>query len=520
MVASLLALGEVAQAQPEGSMVPPVEELPSTEPAAEPPVPIDDPVPTAAPVAPMPPPVAPPVVVVAVPTEPPPVAAPARAGGLRFGSYGRVHAGSDLRGGKPEPVGVVAYRPRVVEPSYLELDFGYDHVTPSGRALRTVATLAFDDTLFHASGEFDAQPALRNLFAEAELGAGATAWVGSRMYRGDDIYLLDTWPLDDQNTLGGGARVRRGRLDARAHVGWNRLANDFQFQEIDVADPAQGATTVTQLNRQRTVASATVGVGLLEGGPTALSARATAHAEVHHLPSGTRERDDGSPQALPSDTGVLVGAELSLWGLADSEAEAAHTTRHLNLFVRYARGLAAFDELRPPTSFDDELRTQRASELLLGAGGNWDHRLGTVTLGYLTRRFVDADRNTADLDDGWEHVVAVRPLARVPVGGAGPSPLSVGADLSYQVRFARGPSATTGLIADAAIAQVAPMVVWSPMGPSAFARPQLRLVYRAAYLNDAARDAYVPDDPRGAHAWVHYLGLQAEWWFNSSTYGP
>ena len=24
------------------------------------------------------------------------------------------------------------------------------------------------------------------------------------MYRGDDIYLLDYWPLDDQNIVGGG----------------------------------------------------------------------------------------------------------------------------------------------------------------------------------------------------------------------------------------------------------------------------------------------------------------------------
>jgi hypothetical protein len=66
--------------------------------------------------------------------------------------------------------------------------------------------------------------------------------------------------------------------------------------------------------------------------------------------------------------------------------------------------------------------------------------------------------------------------------------------------------------------QIAPMVVYSPMGPSAYDRPQLRLVYRAAHLNDGALDLYVPDDPRHAHSWVHFLGVQAEWWFNSSTY--
>jgi hypothetical protein len=43
-------------------------------------------------------------------------------------------------------------------------------------------------------------------------------------------------------------------------------------------------------------------------------------------------------------------------------------------------------------------------------------------------------------------------------------------------------------------------------------------VYRAAHLNEAARDLYVPMDPRHEHEWVHFLGVQAEWWFNSSTY--
>ena len=56
------------------------------------------------------------------------------------------------------------------------------------------------------------------------------------------------------------------------------------------------------------------------------------------------------------------------------------------------------------------------------------------------------------------------------------------------------------------------------MGPSAFDRPQLRLVYRAAFLNDAALGLYAEDDPRRDHALVHYLGVQAEWWFNSSSY--
>ena len=66
--------------------------------------------------------------------------------------------------------------------------------------------------------------------------------------------------------------------------------------------------------------------------------------------------------------------------------------------------------------------------------------------------------------------------------------------------------------------QIAPMIVYSPMGPSGYDRPQLRLVYRAAFLNDAAIDLFVPGDPRRDHQTTHFLGFQCEWWFNSTTY--
>jgi hypothetical protein len=60
------------------------------------------------------------------------------------------------------------------------------------------------------------------------------------------------------------------------------------------------------------------------------------------------------------------------------------------------------------------------------------------------------------------------------------------------------------------------MIVYSPFGVGSYDRPAFRLVYRAAHLNRGARDLYPLDDARRDRAWVHYLGLQAEWWFNSS----
>ena len=85
--------------------------------------------------------------------------------GFRFGSYGRVLAGdrSARRQARRDRDRRARHR-AIVEPSYLELDTSYGFTTEQGLKLRPVITLAFDGTLFHDTGEFDAHPALRNMY--------------------------------------------------------------------------------------------------------------------------------------------------------------------------------------------------------------------------------------------------------------------------------------------------------------------------------------------------------------------
>jgi len=522
-VVGIVTLARIANAQPDDPEHPADDQPVPDQPPAPEPAPAPEPTPAPAPPAPPAPKaeIARPATTPTPAPEPAPVElAPSKDLGFRFGSYGRVLAGSDLRGGKPEPANIVAHGPRIVESSYLELDFSYGADAPNGMRLRPVITLAFDGTLFHDTGNFDAQPALRNLFLEAQMSRHLTAWVGSKMYRGDDIYLFDYWPLDDQNTVGGGVVFRKSEgdlpsgdvLELAGHVGFNRLEepSEFQFQQIEVPDPEQGARTIVQLNRQRIVASATATYLLIDR-PESANFKLKAHGEFHALGDGTRERrTDGTFEDLPSDTGYLVGAELGTFGYAPAKL---NYRRHLNVFARYARGLAAFDELAPPTSFGSDLKSHHASELTFGASGNWDHARGNLLIGALSRRFVDADANVTDFDDGWEYAIDARPLANLGKG------VFAGADVSYQARFPRGLNPVTQRAEDPAVFQFAPMLVFSPMGPSGYDRPQLRLVYRAAHFNQAARDLFVDQDPRQGYRWTYFLGVQAEWWFNSSTYG-
>lgn len=420
-------------------------------------------------------------------------------GGLSVGSYGRVVIGTDLRGGTPEQPRVVAHPPRVVEGSYLELDLYYDFDAVDGLAARAVITPAVAGEPFHFTGQFDAAIALRNAYVEATLRDVAAVWVGSRNYRGDDIYLLDVWPLRDYNAIGGGARWWRGPWRLSGHVGAHRLLDPFQHQLVEVPDPVVGSATIEQLDRQRLVASVT---------PAYVGARykAELHADVHVLGAGRRRRPDNTIEELPDDTGWSVGAQVGTWGVAGASS-------HANLFVRYARGLAAYDELDVPAGLGPDKRARGASELALGLSAHADAAYGGAIAGALVRRFVDADGNADDNDDGWEAVADVRPYAAWFRGS-----LQVAADLSVQRRWPRGVSPVRLEPVTPTILAVAPMIILSPAGARAFARPHLRLVYRAAHLDAGARDQYPVEDPRRRRAWVHFLGLQAEWWFHSSSY--
>ena len=173
---------------------------------------------------------APAVAPVTVPNNP-------NAGHFEFGSYGRVRVAMDGRGGTGRQANIIAHGSRIDEESYAELELRREDTyqlggpgTPEIKS-KVVATLALFPPFFHFSGNPMQQIAVRNLFAQGTYGP-YTMWAGARMYRGDDIYLLDWWPLDNQNTLGGGAGIKLGDTSLAAHVGMQRLDNPYQFQQI------------------------------------------------------------------------------------------------------------------------------------------------------------------------------------------------------------------------------------------------------------------------------------------------
>jgi maltoporin len=400
------------------------------------------------------------------------------------------------------PANVVSHGPRLEELPYLELDLGYVLERPDALSFRVLSTVAFLEDLFHYSGKFEAKVALRNLFAEAThvLTSHLSLWVGSRMVRGDDIYLLDYWPLDNLNTLGGGIGLAFGRTRVQLHVGVNRLDDAFQLQRVLVPNPRFGTEEVTVLDRQRTVVSLKATRELPEVA-RALSLKLSLYGEAHALPSGTRLKDL-EREELPSDVGWVAGLQLGAWGFGEHS--------FANLWARVAGGLAAYGELAVPFGLDPEKRAAGAREAVVALSGNYERRFLGLMLGGYVRYFRDADTAASDPDDGWEYVAVARPhlfLGRF---------FQQAFELSLQARRPNGldPETQTHLMPRVFRFSVLPTLSWDR---GTYTRPQIRAVYTVSYLDSSARQMFPLEDPRRGRAVCHFLGLQAEWWYNSSS---
>jgi len=461
----------------------------------------------------------------ASPTPPEPARAPDPAqppptGSFQFGSYGRVIAATDARGGPGRDVDIVAHGSRLDESNYVELELRREDTWKVTKAAtRIVATLAVGNPIFHYNGEFDVKMAVRNLYIEEKglISPDLTVWVGSRMYRGDDIYLLDYWPLDNLNTLGAGARYQATeRLTLAAHGGVSQPKGIFFKQDVQRPSPVNGfgAYTVNILDRQKFIGSfkATYSSQGQGGG----GFKAVGYGEVHALPAGQKETDPGVFASLPGDNGYVLGLQ---GGLSTRERNI-----HFNAFLRYARGIAAFGEFSTPFSLSLDQTSSGAHEVLAAMGGNWERGPFGVMVGGYVRSFRNASPDL-DYDDVDEVIIALRPhLFFGDVGG-------IALEYSQQVQQ-RGilsiPGANPGGVppaespvgpAKGVVTRIGFIPFLSPAGRGDFSRPQIRVIYVVSVRSDGARSFYAQDDIFNLRSVEHFFGVGAEWWFNTSNGG-
>jgi len=452
--------------------------------------------------------------------EPPPPAdgpkdpnqPPGFADGFHFGSYGRVIAGGDATGRAGRDADIVARGSRLDESNYAELELRReDYWKKTGAYTRIVATAAFANPMFHYNGQFDAKLALRNLYIE-ETGLGAkglSIWAGSRMYRGDDIYLLNFWPLDNLNTIGGGLGYAFGearRTTLRVHAGLNQPTDPYYRQSV-LRSPAHnqfGDTEVALLDRQKLISSLklthTWPVGE-QGG-----VKGILYGEFHYVPGGQREVESKVYEDVPKDKGFVAGGQVTYF--------TGKRSTYVTVTGRYARGLAAYGELNAPRQLRADRTAGGAYELLVTASGNWEKGPFAVMAGGYYRQFRNASKSL-DFDDVNEGIGIVRPT----VWFGEKFGLSVEGSFQAQQRgvtWETAPGVFKPVLGKVGRVGIIPFA--TPGGRGHFQRPHIYLIYLLTARDGGARSLYASDDVFARRKIDHFIGLGAEWWFGSTSY--
>lgn len=434
--------------------------------------------------------------------------------GFFFGSNGRAVAGTNPDLSAPRDADIVRWGSRLDETTYLQMDVQRQDYWPStGATTRGVVLLAVQGPIFHYNNDWNIRMAVRNLFVEErDLGEkGLSVWIGSRMYRGDYSDLLDFWPLDWLNTVGGGVRYELpSKLTYFAvHGGVNQPNTRFFFQAVD-REPSlnrPGMTPVNILDRQRILSSFKVS-HTIPTGPKS-SVKGVLYGEAHATPSGEREKDEETPgvnEDLPADSGYVVGVQLS--------AYTEKNKNHMHLFVRYAGGMAAFGELGTPSQLGPDGTSAGARDLRV----TWSGNLETGPLGLMVAGYVRSFRNASpefDDDDLDEGIVMARPhfYIRDWVG--------VAAEASYQAQQRGGvpppadpvgePSSPAESSHRASVVRFGLMPFLNAAGKGDLLRPQFRLIWLATRRDEGAKALYPRDDVFSRRNWEHFIGLAVEW---------
>ncbi|WP_437320971.1 carbohydrate porin [Sorangium sp. So ce385] len=449
------------------------------------------------------------------PSTPPP---PAESG-FFFGAVSRAVAATDAELGPGRDADIVLRGSRLDESTFIQLDLErQDYWESTGATTRAAVRLVVDAPVLHYNNArpWNVNMSVRNAFVEErDLGVkGLSVWIGSRLYRGDNAELLDFWPLDWLNALGGGVRydLPSKKTYFAAHAGVNRPLTPYYLQTVERAPALNqpGTANVNLLDRQRLItsfkASHTVPVGEKGG------VKGILYGELHQLPSGTRETAEaGVIERLPRDSGYVIGAQISPFTGVDNG--------HLHLFLRYAGDLAAHGEFGAPSQPAPDGTASGAHELMFTLSGNYETgKLGLMAAGYV-RSFRNASEtfDFADLDEG---IFVVRPHYYIRDWGG------IAVEGSYQAQR-RGrvpppadpaaPGAHPGASHhSASLVRFGLVPFLNAAGKGDFKRPQFRFIWLVTRRDEGAKALYPQDDVFSKRTWEHFFGLNVEWIFKAS----
>lgn len=344
--------------------------------------------------------------------------------------------------------------------------------------------------------------ALPELFAEAKniLGSPWTVWVGARLFRGDDIHLIDQFYFDDHSSQGFGIKYKNTQFAIMfpGSVDTSSSLPPYFYLNIVNGSPVLGL-------RNRSVYILEHSIFVREGTVKLLG-------EYQRLASGSHS-DTTSELNYPADFGYVIGVkykrnftnripgsfyDMSLRfgaGIANGgdgggsktfltyggpnlttknfkDARSVATTASVlynisshysvNAYAIFTNSRGASDSLNKAADYRGRQLFNRKTDFAIGARGTW----------YIKNWFhLLHELNFASRKDGTQEAAQL-------------------------IKFSIAPTLVPNGKRD----------VWS--------RPHFRLVYSVARYNKfAAENLYSPYLAQtGSKRWGHYFGIKTEWW--------
>ena len=344
--------------------------------------------------------------------------------------------------------------------------------------------------------------ALPELFAEARniMGTPWSLWVGARLFRGDDIHIIDHFYFDDHSSQGFGIQYRNTQFSIMLPAAVDTTSSLPPYFYLNIVN---GTPTLGLRNRSVYIVEHTLP---FEGGNLKLM------GEYHRLAKATLA-DSVAGLSYPADFGYVLGIKYK-----------KNLSTHLpgSFFdgsLRYGSGIANGGDGGGSKSFltygGPDLETQSfgnawsvavTSSLLWNISNHYS--VNTYGIFMKSRGASDSLNITSD----YRGNLLFNRKTDFAIGARATWYIKDWLHLLHELNFSSRKDGTQDA-AQMIKFSIAPTLV--PNGKrDVWSRPHFRFVYSVARYNQFAADnLYSPYLAQtGSKRWGHYFGVKTEWW--------
>lgn len=347
--------------------------------------------------------------------------------------------------------------------------------------------------------------ALPELFAEARniMGSEWSVWAGARLFRGDDIHIIDHYYFDDHSGQGAGIQYKNTTLSV---IFTGTIDTTSTLPPYFYLNIVNGTPTLGLRNRHISILEHQIGINKGKDYIKLLG-------EFHRLPSGTA-KDAQTEYSYPSDIGFVLGAKYY-------KTISSKFPGSFNAFsARYGAGIAnggdggssrTYMTYGAPNLETNDFRKAYSVALTETFLLNFNKNYSLNGYAIYTK-----SRGASDSPDKAPDYLGKQFLFNrkqdIAFGARGTYYINNWLHLLHELDFAWRKDGTQDF------AQMTKFTIAPTLVPTAkrdvWERPHFRFVYSAAHYNKFAADnLYSPYLAQsGTKSWGQYLGVKVEWW--------